>query len=469
MGWKDDKDLGSWNFTEQGNVYGYLNNPRWSSQQDAREFCEQMGISLNPTETHRPCKHWHKGIPLVPTYVSIIGNWWQQDVLYGDDGLIYLTAVNWDKTPNYVGISINDATDVKELLMYTGSDDTLTIDGVELAYDYGYPPSITKASDFTVIVGGEVWTVPDGDSDSTNTVICGVKRDGVDEYWHMVVNKLAEKKVGDVSNINVRYGYAGEVYEGGVIIACYDYWSYVASEARLCVIRSTDYGVTWNSEIIVATNKGEGILKKGDDSKLYLVTYKTGYVYVYISSDQGATWTEKTLPALGTPTPNGKVDISVNANGKIYVAVARALSSSVYVSSDGGNNWTKYDNSLIDTIPLIEANNTTLILYGYDISDNHPLLLKSTDDGNSFAEKVDMDDLGHPAGAAPLLSHNGEVFIHTYCGMRNDDNELGYLISKDNGDTWNLYYVDVLGYQEGSFEVSAGTIIPEEPQVWPMD
>jgi len=58
--WKDNKNLGPWEFEEQPNVWGYLNNPRWSSQQDAKEFCETVGVQLNPTETHRPCKHWHK-------------------------------------------------------------------------------------------------------------------------------------------------------------------------------------------------------------------------------------------------------------------------------------------------------------------------------------------------------------------------------------------------------------------------
>lgn len=58
--WTTYKDEGPWNFTEQPDKYGYLNNSRWSSQQDAQEFCKDMGISLDPTHTHRPCGHWHK-------------------------------------------------------------------------------------------------------------------------------------------------------------------------------------------------------------------------------------------------------------------------------------------------------------------------------------------------------------------------------------------------------------------------
>jgi len=68
MTWIDDnKGAGPWGFTEQGDKWGYLNNPRWSNgkkgaadSMSASEFCEEKGISLEPEETHRPCGHWHK-------------------------------------------------------------------------------------------------------------------------------------------------------------------------------------------------------------------------------------------------------------------------------------------------------------------------------------------------------------------------------------------------------------------------
>ena len=67
MSWKDDKDLGSWEFDEQPDKWGYLNNPRWSNSRksasdsmSASEFCEDRSISLNPEDTHKPCGHWHK-------------------------------------------------------------------------------------------------------------------------------------------------------------------------------------------------------------------------------------------------------------------------------------------------------------------------------------------------------------------------------------------------------------------------
>lgn len=46
-GWASYRNQGPWAFTEQPNVWGYLNNPRWT---DTPEI----------TKKHFPCGHWHK-------------------------------------------------------------------------------------------------------------------------------------------------------------------------------------------------------------------------------------------------------------------------------------------------------------------------------------------------------------------------------------------------------------------------
>ncbi|MCK4525978.1 hypothetical protein KAW18_01300 [candidate division WOR-3 bacterium] len=61
MSWIDkNKGAGPWDFTERGDVFGYLNNARWSSQQDAIDFCEARGLPLDLPNQHHPCSHWHK-------------------------------------------------------------------------------------------------------------------------------------------------------------------------------------------------------------------------------------------------------------------------------------------------------------------------------------------------------------------------------------------------------------------------
>jgi len=90
MSWKDDKDLGPWAFTEKQDVWGYLNNPRWSSLRKAVEFSEAVGNPIDPTNTHKPCGHWHKHsgdeaitvTKTIPTPDINIGSeyWWQPNV-----------------------------------------------------------------------------------------------------------------------------------------------------------------------------------------------------------------------------------------------------------------------------------------------------------------------------------------------------------------------------------------------------
>ena len=58
--WKDNKDLGPWDFTEQPDKWGYLNNPRWSSQQKAIDFCRGLNLPIGSSSEHVPCGHWHK-------------------------------------------------------------------------------------------------------------------------------------------------------------------------------------------------------------------------------------------------------------------------------------------------------------------------------------------------------------------------------------------------------------------------
>lgn len=58
--WKDNKGSGPWDFTEQPNKWGYLNNPRWSNQQDSINFCGGLDLSIGTLDEHAPCGHWHK-------------------------------------------------------------------------------------------------------------------------------------------------------------------------------------------------------------------------------------------------------------------------------------------------------------------------------------------------------------------------------------------------------------------------
>ncbi len=70
--WKDDKGLGPWDFEEQPDKWGYLNNPRWQLSSQKPESYSSSDIAepqvwtppdevrRSNGEKHIPCGHWHK-------------------------------------------------------------------------------------------------------------------------------------------------------------------------------------------------------------------------------------------------------------------------------------------------------------------------------------------------------------------------------------------------------------------------
>ena len=133
MSWKDDKDLGPWEFDEQPTKWGYLNNPRWSNNpknsadsMSASEFCEDRSISLNPEDTHKPCGHWHKREPAYTISETIIkllscgrdnygqlGLGAQDSVVNGTDEIVHVGEDTWSRVSAGYDFSIaikNDGT-----------------------------------------------------------------------------------------------------------------------------------------------------------------------------------------------------------------------------------------------------------------------------------------------------------------------------------------------------------------------
>ena len=91
MPWVDkNKGAGPWAFVEQGDVFGYLNNKRWSSQADAIVFCQTYGLSLDLLDQHLPCGHWHKKYIPTPTREPIVTGKWVAAMQQPGTPYIYL-------------------------------------------------------------------------------------------------------------------------------------------------------------------------------------------------------------------------------------------------------------------------------------------------------------------------------------------------------------------------------------------
>ena len=69
--WLKNKGSGPWDFTEQPDKWGYLNNPRWSNRQDSVKFCQGLNLPIGSSSEHAPCGHWHKA----KTFPLTAGRW----------------------------------------------------------------------------------------------------------------------------------------------------------------------------------------------------------------------------------------------------------------------------------------------------------------------------------------------------------------------------------------------------------
>lgn len=460
-----------WPFVESAEKYGGINNPRWTESPEMVDFSNAVGLKQN-TENHTPCGHWHKR-PVYSTLSVTKGKWWQQSFDIGGDGFMYIGAPNWDNN-QMIGLKHNDTIDEVLMLTDVNADDEPVINGITYDSFAGTPPAVVRAGGMMVLAA-IVWQKPDGDSDLTNNIIVGVKRDGMDQYWTVAVNKLAGLKAGLNNDLITKPGYFMEAYGDGNIIVCYSYQNLVGGTTDIVVVRSTDYGVTWGSEVLVSsTTRNVAFIKVGDDTDMYIGSYYNQTAKVYISSDKGASWAEKDLPDLliaPTEGPWGNMDLDTDVAGDIYVSIPRSTFTSIYVSTDGGASWNRYDQSEVERIVYLTANDQAVVIQGYDAGDGHYLILRSTDGGQNFSEVYDLTANGYTSIAYQILKHNGIKFAWTECGMRDNNSWLAWLESDDNGATWEedsleevLNFLANTGFYVVNWQVE---VIPE-PAVWPM-
>lgn len=460
-----------WPFKESGEKYGGINNPRWTEDPEMVEFSNAVGLEQNP-KTHIPCGHWHKR-PVYSVLSITKGKWWQQGFDLTSDGTMYIGAPNYDNEEMILLKKTDTAVEVLMLSEITANDEPI-INGITYDSWAVTPPAVVRAGGMTVLAG-VIWQKPDGDSDLTNNIIVGVKRDGQEPYWSVAVNKLAGLKAGLNNDLIVRPSYFMEAYGNGTIIVCYSYNNLVSGDTDIVVVRSTDYGVTWGSEILVSsTSRNEAFIKVGDNSNLYISSLDGGTAKIYISADQGATWSEKDLPDLSIAPADfiwGNIDHDVDVLGDIYAIIPRFNFTSLYVSTDGGNTWNRYDHSEVMRSGYISANDSSIVIQGYDSGDGHYLILRSTDGGVNFTEVYDITANGYISIAYQVLKHAGTKFVWTECGMRDDDNWLAWLKSVDDGATWaEESLIDVLNFlaNQGFYVIDWQVDVIPEPLVWPM-
>ncbi|MGH9477135.1 MAG: WD40/YVTN/BNR-like repeat-containing protein [Terriglobales bacterium] len=144
---------------------------------------------------------------------------------------------------------------------------------------------------------------------------------------------------------------------------------FVCAEGRLSspqqhrgVYRSTDGGATWTRTLFVNPNTGcSGLsMDPGDPNTLFAATWQVKQRTwveasggpgsgVYVSHDNGLTWTHLTN---GLPRPPlGKIDVAIAPSNpqRVYALIQTANQGSLWRTSDGGSSWhnVSWDRTLI--------------------------------------------------------------------------------------------------------------------------
>lgn len=144
MSWVDDnKGQGPWNFTEQPNKWGYLNNPRWvdapfqpagnynnNPEEEPQIWTpEKSSIVVADGSVHHPCGHWHKEkTGEIFLYASIFGNFMKALSTKID----FIAGVYYDgqkRKLSYIG-NYKDEDDKSLQALDTYGSDIIAIEGI---------------------------------------------------------------------------------------------------------------------------------------------------------------------------------------------------------------------------------------------------------------------------------------------------------------------------------------------------
>ena len=152
--------------------------------------------------------------------------------------------------------------------------------------------------------------------------------------------------------------------------------------AAMCS-RSLDGGLTWAPPTVVHLNEDigklqgaqHGHLAAAPDGTLYLPTALGGDVpTVYVSRDDGLTWTKRTIANIDTPWTDPS--ISVDHEGTAYAAFTdEAGALYVSVSKDAGTTWSpavKATQGITATMPVINVGDPGRIVISYPGTNDLP-------------------------------------------------------------------------------------------------
>jgi len=174
---------------------------------------------------------------------------------------------------------------------------------------------------------------------------------------------------------------------------------YIITKLNKEVWRSNDSGASWG---IIAEDFADSSLRVGEagDSKLYIAD---GSGDVYVSSDNGASWTKKG-DFNGGSIANAK-GMGINSTGSIFIVDGN---KEVYVSSDNAETWTQQTddyggNAYTDDLEVDSSENL------YILKDKE--VYKSTDNGVTWTKICDSFTPYNTYGCKMLIDSEDNFYI----------------------------------------------------------
>ncbi|MFZ1080555.1 MAG: T9SS type A sorting domain-containing protein [Candidatus Kryptoniota bacterium] len=185
---------------------------------------------------------------------------------------------------------------------------------------------------------------------------------------------------------------------------------FVSTEAG--IFASTDYGTNWSTAAILPSSGGFGGLLAINGMCLIALSE-----WIYLSTDNGASWTKKTAPPIGTDAETA----ICSSGSNLFVGT---MYDGVFISSDSGATW-KACGAAPSGIFAGDVTAFALSDSNFFVATSGLGVFLSTDNGKTWAQR----DTGLTDVRVHCLALSGKnLFAGTQLG--------GVYLSTDNGATW---------------------------------
>ena len=455
--WKDDKDLGPWEFEEQVDKWGYLNNPRW--QQTPTERVNYTGIEstesqiwpmTNPTiqklysagdsDKHGPCGHWHKKKVDKETTVLGYEEWFQQSLDIYESEVLFVAM-------RYVGVEEPENGIVA--FTYNVTRQEWVFRGI-VSGGYcimGTPNTARRVNGYSFYYGS--WA--DNTDENTEYMRLHIFPDEGDysyvDLWTMDYPAYTQTKFFDGEVYNTM-----DAHSSGLVacLCCVDTEAGVNKDSWAIKV-SVDYGATWKSVYYFPTINVASLganVRISADGTIYVafLQYSPNTFHIYKSDDSGDSWSLVHTETLAYSPYD--LTYSIDETGQYQYLIMRGSASTkkLYISSDYGSTWSSVALDYTYDSIIFSSNKEFVVLTNFS---GAGVFKRSVDYGanwNNITPPYDIE-----MSWQEQQNYYARI-AYTECGASFTSTPdvlgqyfLAFMYSEDNGATWSIIQSPLVG------------------------